>query len=70
MKTEQRPAPNVEALISHLKLKLGSKRNLNRQLLAKDLQIAPCQLSDWLVGRRRPNAEHALRLIEWMKSHN
>lgn len=35
--------------------------------LAKELDVAPARVSEWLSGKKEPGGEYALRLLDWVE---
>jgi transcriptional regulator with XRE-family HTH domain len=34
--------------------------------LAKELDVAPARISEWLSGKKEPGGEYTLRLLNWV----
>lgn len=57
---------SLSELIS--RLESATKVRGSRAALMKDLGLSSARLSQWLSGRRRPDAEMTLRLLAWVQA--
>ena len=62
----KRQIPTVQELMS-LVAKLTNERG-QRTSLAKHLGVRPQQLNEWLVGRKEPNGQTTLQLLNWVQA--
>lgn len=56
----------IQKLIEQVKRK-ASRRGAKSEL-ARELDVAPARISEWLSGEKEPGGDYALRLQKWVKS--
>lgn len=55
----------IQKLIERVKQK-ASKPGAKAEL-AKELDVAPARVSEWLSGKKEPGGEYTLRLLQWVE---
>ena len=62
-------SPELDELLAQLRAWAESAPHGEQKKLAQWLEVPPQRVSDWISGRKLPNARDALRLQTFLKKH-